>query len=124
MMVLVGKKWKKAGIMKKFKLLFSKKAKDEINISRRYYNKCRDGLGNEFTSEVKKTTKKILENPHQFPESISELRKANTSKFPFSIFYHIQDVVIKVIAVFHNSRNPENWQNRIENTEGNDVKEK
>jgi len=105
--------------MKKFKLLFSKQARDEINVSQRYYNKCRDDLGNEFTSEVKKTTDRIAENPYQFPESISEVRKANTSRFPFSIFYHIQDFVIKVIAVFHNSRNPENWQNRIENIEGN-----
>lgn len=102
---------------KKFKLLFSKQAREEISISRKYYNSCRDGLGNEFTTEIKNTTNRIVENPLQFPESIPNVRKANTSRFPFSIFYHIQDVVIKVIAVFHNSRNPENWQQRVETNE-------
>lgn len=108
-------KWKKSGMMKKkYKLLFTKQAKEEISLSRRYYNKCRQGLGDEFTKEVKNTTKRIVENPHQFQESVTNIRKANTSRFPFSIFYHINDMIIRVIAVFHNSRSPENWQQRVD----------
>ncbi len=68
---------------KKYRLLFTKQAKDEITDSRNYYNKCRSGLGNEFTDEVKNTTLKILENPKQFPECVPEIRRANTSRFPF-----------------------------------------
>jgi hypothetical protein len=64
MMVLVGKKWKKAGKMKKkYKILFIRQAKEEITESRNYYNKCRSGLGNEFTDEIKKVITKISENP-------------------------------------------------------------
>lgn len=102
---------------KKYKLLFSQLAKKEITISRNYYNKCRRGLGNEFTTEVRNATNRIVENPLQFPEAIPNVRKANTVRFPFSIFYHIQDMVIKVIAVFHNGRNPENRQSRFEKSE-------
>jgi hypothetical protein len=45
--------------MKKFKLLFTQQAKEEITDSRNYYNKQRTGLGNEFTAELKKTIDQI-----------------------------------------------------------------
>ena len=98
--------------MKKFKLLFTQQAREEITKSRNYYNKQLSGLGNEFTNELKKTIDQIKQNPLQFPECFPPIHQANTSRFPFSIYYHIQDLVIKVIAVFHNSRNPDKWKER------------
>lgn len=99
---------------RKYSLLFTKQAKNEITESRDFYNNCRLGLGNEFVDEVKATTLKIIENPKQFPECIPEIRRANTSRFPFSIFYYMKDFVIRVIAVFHNSREPQDWQKNPE----------
>lgn len=111
----VGKKWKKPGKMKKkYKILFTKQAKEELSISRKYYNQCRSGLGAEFTSDIKNSIIIISENPFQFQECFPQIRKANTLRFPFSLFYHIQDSSIKIIAIFHNSRNPDEWKKRTE----------
>ena len=37
--------------------------------------------------------------------------------FPFYIFYIIKEAFISIIAVWHNSRNPEGWKKRIREDE-------
>jgi plasmid stabilization system protein ParE len=42
-----------------------------------------------------------------------DARRALVRKFPYSIFYIIEEDTIFVIGVFHSKRNPNNWQDRL-----------
>jgi plasmid stabilization system protein ParE len=42
-----------------------------------------------------------------------EARRALTRRFPYGIFYMLDPATIAVIAVFHTSRDPRQWQARL-----------
>lgn len=92
---------------------FLKQAKEESEESKEYYESKRLGLGKEFAQEVDKTLQRIEETPEQFPEVYKTVRRALLDRFPFCIFFRLKETVIQVIAIFHTSRDPEKWKNRI-----------
>ena len=92
--------------------MFTKNAEYDIRESVIWYNSQQKGLGHKLIEEVGNLSKRILENPLQFPKVLDSIYKANIKRFPFSLFYVISDNKIFVIAVFHQSRNPLIWQRR------------
>jgi len=103
--------------MKIYKLIINPFAEEDLVNSKQYFDEQREGLGNEFVSEVKKTAKRIEQNPNQFPKQNAQIHKANVDRFPFSIFFYIKDLIINVFAVFHTSRNPTTIKQRYKSTD-------
>ena len=99
--------------MKKFKVIISPKAEQDLKNSRNYYNEQKENLGNEFVADVKTTVKRIEENPLQFPKYKKEIRKANTNRFPFAILFFVKDTLVNIFAIFNFSRNPQNISKRL-----------
>jgi len=54
----------------------------------------------------------IKKNPKSFPIAYKNIGKYAIKKFPFVIYYQIVGSIIRVIAIFHSSRNPETWSER------------
>lgn len=100
--------------MKKYKLFVNKFAEDDLENSAEYYNEQQQGLGNEFLLEVKAVILRIEDNPYQFPKIEKEARKASVNRFPFAVFFVVEDDLISVFSIFHFSRNPNIWKNRID----------
>jgi plasmid stabilization system protein ParE len=42
-----------------------------------------------------------------------EVRRALTRRFPYAIFYLVDEEQVVVIAVFHSSRDPKEWKARL-----------
>ena len=99
--------------MKQYELSILKAAKSDIRHANIWYNLQKENLGNEFLIEIEKYLVQIQTNPKQFPKHKNSIRKAVLRKFPYCIFFSIQSNIIKVIAVFHNSRNPITWMRRV-----------
>ena len=74
--------------------------------SKQWYDEQQDGLGFEFIAEIKKTIKRIEQNPLQFPKEKTYIHKALVDRFPYSIFFYINDITINIFAIFNHSRNP------------------
>ena len=55
----------------------------------------------------------ISQNSYAFPKTGNNLRKYVMKKFPFVILYLIDKTIVKIIAVFHTSRNPEIIDDRL-----------
>jgi len=94
--------------MFKKKIEITEDAKNELDESVKWYEKRKKGLGKEFKNEVKKTIKSIEQNPEQ-NQKVSDnenIRRALIDRFPFFIFYYIQQTTIKIFSIFHTSRNP------------------
>ncbi|MCX6267907.1 MAG: type II toxin-antitoxin system RelE/ParE family toxin [Bacteroidetes bacterium] len=94
------------------KLIFTYGAETDIKESYLWYETYRQTLGDKFVNEIDALSVRIQKNPDKFPEVLKGIRKANLKKFPFSAFFVISSEDVFVIAIFHNSRNPQIWKNR------------
>jgi hypothetical protein len=70
------------------------------------------GLGSVFALAVEATVEAIADNPLQFPVVYRSRRRAGVRRFPYGIFFEVQEHRIVVIACFHGRRNPRRWQSR------------
>jgi mRNA-degrading endonuclease RelE of RelBE toxin-antitoxin system len=96
-----------------YKLDFHPEAETEFEEALLWYQSQREGLEEEFYSEYLVLEKRIEESPYQFPAILENIRKANLSRFPYSIFFSIEDKTVFIYAVFHQKRNPDVWMERL-----------
>jgi plasmid stabilization system protein ParE len=54
----------------------------------------------------------ITQNPRRFPIVHRDRRRAGVRRFPYGLFFEVQQHRIVVIACFHARRNPQSWQIR------------
>jgi plasmid stabilization system protein ParE len=77
-----------------------------------WYDGQRPGLGNTFLSEFVAATGRISALPLAYPVVRRSVRRATLRRFPYSVFYTIDDDVVVVAALVHFSRDPSRWRYR------------
>ena len=77
-----------------------------------WYDNIRPELGERFARAVEVTVEAIAEHPLQFPVVYRNRRRAGVRRFPYGIFFEVQEQRIVAIACFHGRRNPRRWQSR------------
>ncbi|MFZ4797460.1 MAG: type II toxin-antitoxin system RelE/ParE family toxin [Bacteroidia bacterium] len=92
-----------------FVVKIEKRAINDISNSIEYYNIQQKDLGNKFVKEVNKAINKISINPF-YQIRYDDVRCILVNKFPFMIHFSIDEIneVIKIFAVIHTARNPDN----------------
>ncbi len=78
-----------------------------------YYRAQRPGLEEKFAAQVWTTIQRISENPQSYPLVHKQCRKAVVNVFPYNVIYLVRDEVVLVVAVYHASRKPSGWKNRL-----------
>ena len=71
-----------------------------------WYEDQRPGLGGDFLLCVEAVLDAIGENPLRFPTTHKRIKRALVRRFPYAIFYIIDDESISVLACFHCKRKP------------------
>jgi mRNA-degrading endonuclease RelE of RelBE toxin-antitoxin system len=96
-------------------ITFLLEAEEELNYSAQYYNNQASGLGFDFLEEIEKSLQEIEHAPERWPHYKKNIRKFNTRRFPFSLYYKFEKEADKIviIAVAHQKRKPNYWKNRI-----------
>jgi len=89
------------------KLRYTDRAKDDLELAFAWYERQRRGLGFEFLDCIEIAVKSILENPEMYRIHYSIFKGCVIRRFPFSVFYTIEDTEIVVHAVFDNRQDPE-----------------
>jgi plasmid stabilization system protein ParE len=84
----------------------------EVKDARSWYQSIRPELGQQFARAIEATVEAIVGHPLQFPVIHRKLRRAGVRRFPYGIFYEIQESRIVVVACFHAKRDPKHWQGR------------
>lgn len=74
----------------------------------RWYEKRKEGLGEEFLSELDVYYKKLESTPEYCGIIKKNYRQVNLKRFSFVIVYEIIGNAVIVFAVFHTGRNPKN----------------
>ncbi len=84
----------------------------EVKAAHDWYSGVRPELGARFARAIEIAVEAIVENPLQFPAVYRGRRRAGVHRFPYGIFFEIQEDRIVVIACFHSKRDPKRWQSR------------
>ena len=93
-------------------LRFADEALAEFIEAGRYYNRQVPGLGDSFMDEVERGLNKISSAPFAWRVIEDEVRRFLVSRFPYGIYYSVENDVIVVWAVKHLHRDPDYWQQR------------
>ena len=91
---------------------YTRLARSEYDSATLWYERERAGLGDEFVVEIQRTLDEIAVYPDRYPTVDDGIHQAPVNRFPYSIFYCVRVDRIIVVAVFHHSRNPSEWQAR------------
>ncbi len=99
--------------MKRHSLLSDVASDADIEAAFEWYESEQPGLGLEFLDEIRATYTRILDGPFKYEELRPGIRRALTRRFPYAIYFSIEDDLIVIIAVLDTARDPAEWQFRI-----------
>lgn len=77
-----------------------------------WYETNEPGLGGQFLDQVQATLRAIAEQPGAYAALHNSVRRALVRRFPFGVFYQIDNGGVVVIAILHGSRHPRSWTRR------------
>ena len=75
-----------------------------------WYEAERLGLGAEFLEATRTGFRRIEEAPLQFPVVFRDIRRAILHRFPFGVFFTLENEVPTVVAIVHLHRHPSAWE--------------
>lgn len=95
-----------------YRLLIQPEAELDLEEAYNWYEKGSSGLGSEFIRAVDASLALIGRNPFAYRVVYQQVRRKLIRKFPYAIFYFVEEDTIVVVACFHAKRDPQQWQKR------------
>jgi plasmid stabilization system protein ParE len=97
------------------KIRFHEAARDELRAGARWYEREREGLGEEFLAAVEQLVERVARG--ELPglaarEESSSVRNVLLRRFPYAVYYEIRAEELLVWAVAHGRRRPGYWRTR------------
>jgi plasmid stabilization system protein ParE len=89
------------------KLRYTDRARDDVGLAFAWYERQRRGLGFEFLDCVEIAVKSIIENSEMYRIRYLNFRGCVVRRFPFSVFYTVEENEIVVHSVFDHRQDPE-----------------
>ena len=93
--------------------MFVPLAEKDIQDIYEWYESKRKNLGTEFIIELDRCIDKISANPNFAYNVLPNVKRAAIHRFPYNIYYSIENATVYIFVIMHQYRNPENWQLRI-----------
>ena len=87
-------------------------AEKDLHEAFQWYEEKQVSMGQRFKNDVSNTIDSIQRHPLQSSVRYKNARVRFLHDFPCGIHYRIHEHHILIIAVFHTSRNPEQWKSR------------
>jgi toxin ParE1/3/4 len=79
-------------------------AQADLREARDWYDRRREGLGNEFLLAIADAMLALEEAPQRQPIYYRDFRRVLTERFPYRIFYRIEGQTVIVYRVLHGAR--------------------
>jgi len=87
-------------------------AERDMREARGWYEKEAPPVAPRLREEIRATFQRIAERPRLYPIMHHNVRRAVVHRFPYAVFYRIEDDAILVVAIVHSARDPRVWQRR------------
>jgi plasmid stabilization system protein ParE len=78
-------------------------ADTDLAEARDWYERKRQGLGNEFLASVADAFTRLEEAPEQFPVYYGDFRRVLTERFPYKVFFRIEGDAVIVYRILHSA---------------------
>ena len=95
------------------RVVFRPEAQADLLQTREWYERQQPGLGDAFSNKAQEAIVRIQKMPRMYATVFGDVRRAKIRRFPYLIYYRLQQDRIEVIAVLHGSRDPRRWQERV-----------
>ena len=95
-----------------YPVIFTQAARAELIEAQDWYEGEAAGLGRRFRQAIDALIERMSDHPRQFPTVFKNIRRAPLQRFPYSLFFVVEDDALIVMACFHASRDPSHWQDR------------
>jgi plasmid stabilization system protein ParE len=93
-------------------LILKPRAEGDIQQAYCWYEDQRSGLGNEFLLSLEACLDNIKRNPLLYSYVHRELRRALVRRFPYGVFYLVEERTVVVLAVLDCRQDEEAWLSR------------
>ena len=93
-------------------MIIRPEAEQDIAQASDWYDAQREGLGEEFEHAVDVCLRRIERMPEATRVVFQEVRRARISRFPYLVYYRIENGEVVILAVVHGHRGPEVWRTR------------
>ena len=93
-------------------VLIRPEAEADLAEACQWYEEQRPGLAERFLLSVEAALSGIERFPESFPVVYNQVRRVLLRRFPYGIFYLLEESRVVVLAVFHCKRDPKPWQER------------
>ncbi len=101
-------------VRKKFKILLSQEAIDDLNKLLEYYKKLMFRFAKNLVLELDETLKFLQNNPHAYSDGYDgEFGIITLRKYPVEVFYHIDGQNVIILALQHKNNSPLYWIQRV-----------
>ena len=102
----------KAGVRRQ--IIVRPEAEAEVQQAFDWYEEQSEGLGLEFLRALEACLSGLTRNPFAYiVVKVPNVRRALVRRFPYALFYLVDDEAIVVIAVFNVKREPIDWSKRV-----------
>jgi plasmid stabilization system protein ParE len=95
------------------KLVLRPEAELDMEEAALWYEVERQGLGDRFVSELSRLFVRITESPRQFPVVEEGARRGLLHRFPYAVYFLLEEDTATVLAVIHQRRHPDRWKRRL-----------
>ncbi len=94
-------------------LIIASESQQDVDEAYCWYENRRFGLGEEFLDSVDACIQAICRMPELYAKVNEDYRLALVIIFPYAIFYEYTGGKVTVYCIFHASRDPKKWRNRL-----------
>lgn len=93
-------------------LIIKPLAEADIEEAQAWYEGQREGLGDEFLQELEGSLSRVCSAPEAHAMIHKNVRRALLRRFPFGVFYRVEEATVVVLAVKHHKQHPRSWKRR------------
>jgi len=95
-------------------VVLSSRAAVDVSAAFEWYELQRKGLGERFLRSVGQSIDRLRLKPNSAPIVHSDIRRLIVPRFPYGMFYVVEENVVVVLAIVHSRRDPKTWPHERE----------
>jgi plasmid stabilization system protein ParE len=89
-----------------FVVEFTSEAQEDIREIALWYRNEQEGLDDRFIFSLKASLDSLLKNPFIYQVNFLSVRSRLMKRFPYRIYYLIEEPAILILGIMHTKRNP------------------
>jgi len=95
-----------------YQIIVQPEAEKDLRDTFSWYESHKPGLGYDFKLCIEEVLSRLTRTPNIYPTVYKQVKRAFIKRFPFGIFYVVEEKRVVILAVLHARRDPEYWKKR------------